>query len=221
MLSSSTPTHPSDKNSNNNPLKLNTLSKQAPPPPPLSSSSSNSTRLMEEVWKDINLASLNDQNTRPMTSGTFGGILFQDFLARPFSINDPPNIMSSSSSPCSASASASPTPHPLTALSLGSRPQFHFDHHPLGAKGGVLVHQQPHHPDASKVPGGVSCFGANPSYPFETLACSSSLPCFGSKRFDEPADAIPGDRRNKRMIKNRESAARSRARKQEKIASSS
>lgn len=49
--------------------------------------------------------------------------------------------------------------------------------------------------------------------PFEALASPSGLACFDKKRFQDP-DNNSGDRRHKRMIKNRESAARSRARKQ-------
>lgn len=193
---------------------------------------------MEEVWKDINLASLNDQNTRPITTrSTFGGVILQDFLARPFTIDPPQNLLQSppnSSSYSSASASAASSesaplycpastttpPHLVTALSLNSHPDFHFD--PIRHKGTstnsssqLLVQQQPHHHNASKV---VTCFSNNPSSQFESL-----VPCFGgNKRFAEPPSDSSnslGDRRNKRMIKNRESAARSRARKQEKIAS--
>ncbi|XP_027362702.1 bZIP transcription factor 27-like [Abrus precatorius] len=134
---------------------------------------------MEEVWKDINLASLNDQNTRPTTNhSNLGGVIFQDFLAI-----DPPNntntILSSASSesaslyrPASPAPPPPPPPPPLTALSL------HFD--PLTPK------------------------PSNPSS-FRTFT-------LGTKRFpDTLPDCSLGDRRNKRMIKNRESAARSRA----------
>ncbi|XP_061367743.1 protein FD [Gastrolobium bilobum] len=170
---------------------------------------------MEEVWKDINLASLNEQNARPITTrSTFGGVIVQDFLGRPFSI-DPPNSMvsSSSSSPSSERASlycsASPTPPPpVTALSLNSRPEFHFD--PLRPQNSQPMNL--HHP-----PSMVSSFSNNTSS-FESLSNPSSLHCFGTTRFAEPADTSLGDRRHKRMIKNRESAARSRARKQENIA---
>ncbi|XP_038719016.1 protein FD-like isoform X1 [Tripterygium wilfordii] len=49
--------------------------------------------------------------------------------------------------------------------------------------------------------------------PFEDLGSSNGLPRFGKKRVQEP-DNGSSDRRHKRMIKNRESAVRSRARKQ-------
>lgn len=174
-----------------------------------------SLKLMEEVWKDINLTSLNEHNTLPSmmtTTSTFEGVIFQDFLGRPFSI-DPSNTMVSKTSHTTASSlycPPSPAPSPVTALSLSSsRPEFHFDS--LRTKESQIV-QQPqhhHHPAASKVD---NCIRIPP---FESLVCTSSLPCFGSNRFAEvPADCNPGERRNKRMIKNRESAARSRARKQ-------
>lgn len=172
---------------------------------------------MEEVWKDINLASLNEHNTRPMmtTTSTFEGVIFQDFLGRPFSIDPSSNTMvSKTSNTASLYCPPSPAPSPVTALSLSSsRPEFRFGS--LRPKESQIVQPSHHHPDdpaASKVD---NCFSITP---FESLVCTSSLPCFGSKRL--PADDCnPGDRRNKRMIKNRESAARSRARKQEKIAS--
>ncbi|KAJ1408757.1 protein FD-like, partial [Sesbania bispinosa] len=138
---------------------------------------------MEEVWKDINLASLNDQNSSRRTSrSTFGGVILQDFLARPFGIDTPNSMVSSSSvaSENSASSSlycpASPAPPLVTALSLSSRPDhhhFHFD--PKGSVPNTSSHlvQQPHHTAPSKV----SCF-TNPTALFESLASS---PCFGNK----------------------------------------
>ncbi|KAK7309380.1 hypothetical protein RJT34_06053 [Clitoria ternatea] len=145
---------------------------------------------MEEVWKDINLASLNDQTTRQTTN--LGGVILQDFLARPFCIDPPNPILSSSqthpslfcSAPSPAPQPPPPPPPPLaTALSL------HFD--PLTPKP-----SQPHHPALSKL---------------DSFTNHSSLEA-SFKRFPDPNhDTTRGDRRNKRMIKNRESAARSRA----------
>ncbi|RDX75547.1 Protein FD, partial [Mucuna pruriens] len=108
-----------------------------------------SHQAMEDVWEGINLASPNDHTTSK-------GAKFQDFLA----------------------IATDPSP-PMTALSLGTRPEFHFD--PLGRKD--LQLGLPHHNPTPKLP------------PFRNLAS--------------------GDTRNARLIKNRESAARSRARKQE------
>ncbi|MED6220480.1 hypothetical protein PIB30_045189 [Stylosanthes scabra] len=165
---------------------------------------------MEEVWKDINLSSLNRPSSSTSSSAAF---IFQDFLARPFTINttttpDPPPPPSPSPSPA--------PPQSLTALSLGSHhrhingnPHFHHHHHP----------PPPPPTSTTKLP-----YPSSPLF-VDTLPCSSSLPpCFPAitKRFPEPSssDSAPTlDRRNKRMIKNRESAARSRARKQEKIPS--
>ncbi|XP_022631457.1 protein FD-like [Vigna radiata var. radiata] len=146
---------------------------------------------MEEVWKDINLATLNDQVTRSTTThSNLGGVILQDFLARPFTI-DPPNTILSSQSPTLYAAPSSPAPPLLTALSLSSHPHLRFDPHT----------QKPSHPHHPPPPSNHSCF---------TTPTTASL---GAKRFAEP-DCNLGDRRNKRMIKNRESAARSRARKQ-------
>ncbi|XP_047166691.1 protein FD-like [Vigna umbellata] len=146
---------------------------------------------MEEVWKDINLATLNDQVTRSATThSNLGGVILQDFLARPFTM-DPPNTILSSQTPSLYGAPSSPAPPLLTALSLSSHPHLHFDPHT----------QKPSHPHHPPPPSNHSCF---------TTPTTASL---GAKRFAEP-DCNLGDRRNKRMIKNRESAARSRARKQ-------
>ncbi|KAK8710432.1 hypothetical protein V6N13_145756 [Hibiscus sabdariffa] len=113
---------------------------------------------MEEVWKDISLASLQDNssikalsvNPNPHTQY----FIVQDFLARPFRKDPPANR-------------ASLLPPPPTVLSLNSAPGVDF----IDKSG------------------------------------------FDKKRVQEP-DCASGDRRHKRMIKNRESAARSRARKQ-------
>ncbi|KAH1266850.1 Protein FD [Glycine max] len=130
---------------------------------------------MEEVWKDINLATLNEQSTIS-TRPNVEGVMFQDFLARPFTTIDPPNttLLSSASSETAANSlfsPASPAP-PLVTLSLSSLPHHH--------------HFRFEHP-------------------------SSLPPPPSNKRFAQPADhcSTIGDRRNKRMIKNRESAARS------------
>ncbi|XP_045817133.1 protein FD-like [Trifolium pratense] len=176
---------------------------------------------MEEVWKDINLSSLNDQNTRPMlnTRSTFGGgVILQDFLTRPLNIDPPKSLDYSSNNSSSSVASdqnntnngsfyCSATPPPLvTALSLNSHPDFHFD--PLirqnkNNNSQLLLQQQQNV---------AACFVNPSSYEQNVGVGSNSFTCFG-KRFGEP-EISPGERRNNRMIKNRESAARSRARKQ-------
>uniref|UniRef100_A0A5B7C0S4 Putative FD protein n=1 Tax=Davidia involucrata TaxID=16924 RepID=A0A5B7C0S4_DAVIN len=164
---------------------------------------------MEEVWKDINLASLHDQPFRQdshnttTTTTNFRSMTFQDFLARPFNKEPPPPLP-----PRLSAGNDSPAPPLATALSLNSRPdQFHF-----------LGNSDPLSPNLN--------LQAQPPFsyvcslnvdPFNALAAaaSSSLPASGKKRFPPESDNNSGgDRLHKRMIKNRESAARSRARKQ-------
>ncbi|GMI76963.1 hypothetical protein like AT4G35900 [Hibiscus trionum] len=114
---------------------------------------------MEEVWKDINLASLQDNSSRKGLSVNPNPeaqhFIVQDFLARTFRKDLPTNRVS-------------PLPPTATFLNLNSSPDF------------------------DKSP--------------------SALDSFNKKGVQEP-DCASGDRRHKRMIKNRESAARSRARK--------
>lgn len=129
---------------------------------------------MEDVWEGINLTSLSDHNTNTNTN-TSKGANFQDFLSSPFT-----NF---------STIASDPSP-PVTARTLSTRSEFHFD--PLTHKD--LQLGQPHHKNGSKV----EPFG-KPS---------------GIKRILQS-----GDMRKARLMKNRESAARSRARKQENIAS--
>ncbi|XP_006340944.1 protein FD [Solanum tuberosum] len=149
-----------------------------------SSSSSHSPfsprlKTMEEVWKDINLSSLQDHTTNYSKDhqhhlhdhnhqgANFGGMILQEFLARPFA---------NESSPAAAASPVSAT----TMLNLNSVPELHFFDNPL--RQNSILHQ----PNVS-----------------------------GRKRVvPETEDNSTGDRRNQRMIKNRESASRSRARKQ-------
>ena len=170
-----------------------------PPPPPPPHSSSNRQRTMEEVWKDINLASLNDHNTffTNTNNPNFGNTVLQDFLARPFTReSQTPSLVSSS-------PTQSPVPsQPATVLSLGSGPEFHRHFDSLTSRNSQFL------PSFSN---GSSFNSAS----FESLAYdSSSLPSFANNKRLAESDSSPEDRRHKRMIKNRESAARSRARKQ-------
>ncbi|CAI8588547.1 unnamed protein product [Vicia faba] len=181
---------------------------------------------MEEVWKDINMSSLNEQNTRrPMImstreSSTFGGVILQDFLTRPKSIdhhyssNNSTSSVASDQNPsfyCPNTLSTAPPPL-VTALSLNSRPN-HFPFDPRirhnNDNNSQLLLQQQHQQRNITAP--KASFVVNPS-PFDPNVgvVSNVFSCFG-KRFGEPPDVSPGERRNKRMIKNRESAARSRA----------
>ncbi|KAL0913262.1 hypothetical protein M5K25_016709 [Dendrobium thyrsiflorum] len=134
-------------------------------------------KTMEEIWKDMNLATLAHESQSPAsvsgdTCNFFRGMILQDFLASAF--KSPPS-----------SAVSSDLPHlplPPTALSLSS-----------GLCGPVGPSNLPHHTAASS--------------PFSLSAKKHLLE-------DAPSCNAEGDRHHKRMMKNRESAARSRARKQ-------
>lgn len=91
--------------------------------------------------------------------------------------------------------SASPPPQPPTMLTLSSRPD----------RFGPLLFE-PHHQIQPM------CHVSSTAAAFDAVVPDDN----GKKRFPE-IDRSSGDRRHKRMIKNRESAARSRARKQESI----
>ncbi|CAF1951836.1 unnamed protein product [Brassica oleracea var. botrytis] len=131
---------------------------------------------MEEVWKDINLASLhqhrqlNIDHEPVLSNQNPNNSIFKDFLKKPLNQEPQPLPPSSSSSTLHRSL---PPPPPETVLSLNPHSiNTHFDE-------------------------------------------SARFGCFGMKRGGQESDESRGDRRHKRMIKNRESAARSRARKQE------
>ncbi|KAE8707145.1 Protein FD [Hibiscus syriacus] len=151
-------------------------------------------KIMEEVWNDINLASLHDHSSREAFSvNSNPHIALQDFLARPLTNDPPTNRANSMLYGC-------PRPPPATVLSLNSDPGFDFLDNVDPLKSTSRLQTSPIST--------VHTFNC----PFEALAHSSSLASFG-KRVQE-ADNSNSDRRHKRMIKNRESAARSRARKQ-------
>ncbi|CAA2975940.1 FD isoform X2 [Olea europaea subsp. europaea] len=146
---------------------------------------------MEEVWDDINLASLNDKPP------DFRGMILQDFLARPCSNKDSVAaaiVTSGFASP--APPPPPPPPPPTTMLTLNSIPErFHF-----------LGNSDPLNQTSHSQPQTVS-----------SSCCVTVASYHGKKRLTEPDSDFAGDRRHKRMIKNRESAARSRARKQESL----
>ncbi|CAL9223369.1 unnamed protein product, partial [Arabidopsis halleri] len=165
----------------------------------ISSSSSTSSSLgdnnsqvtMEEVWKEINFGSLHYHRQlnighEPMLKNQNpNNSTFQDFLNMPLN-QQPPPLPPSSSTIVTALYGSLPLPPPATVLSLNSGVGFEF----LDTTE-TLVASNPHS--------------------FEE---SARVGCLGKKRSQDP-DESRGDRRYKRMIKNRESAARSRARKQE------
>ncbi|KAI3669368.1 hypothetical protein L6452_40602 [Arctium lappa] len=155
----------------------------------------NTTRTMEEVWKDINLSSTNHPVA---TTKAYRGFIFQDFLAKPFSTsNDTPTRISS---PAYGFPSPPPPPtvvQPPMLLNLNSGPdQMNF-----------LAED----PTRNVCPLDVPFDQVLPSTNSSTGLLSNGI---GGMWMLPATDRTGGERRHKRMIKNRESAARSRARKQ-------
>ncbi|PKA54044.1 Protein FD [Apostasia shenzhenica] len=159
-------------------------------------------KTMEEIWKDINLATLHD--SRPVTPSlsldphhhhkpaggpghrhSFRSIILQDFLAGAFM--DPPTAAAAAA--CSGELPQFPLPP--TVLSLGNTRLFPHPH--------SISSNSDNCPPAANTPG-----------------CLISDAIVGSKKrlLETHPCTNGGDRRHKRMMKNRESAARSRARKQ-------
>ncbi|XP_010266024.1 PREDICTED: bZIP transcription factor 27-like [Nelumbo nucifera] len=178
-------------------------------------------RTMEEVWKDINLTSLNDhpaaatgtrESTLPKGTETdttnLRGMIFQDFLARPFNTTDPPTSVVSVNPTTSSdvTAFASPPPRPPTVLSLNSGPEFHY----LDNTDSLRPHSQLY---GSGNAAATPFFLPSLNAPFDSFGSSSTFSPLCRKRVPD-TEENSGDRRHKRMLKNRESAARSRARKQ-------
>ncbi|CAN1122343.1 Protein FD [Linum perenne] len=205
------------------------------------------SKTMEEVWKDINLSSLQDHCPTPggdhdlisLTPPTRPhhhhhhhnqnpNFIFQDFFSRPFDQDPPPRIPSSSAAVVAAAvrgSRASPLPPHVTVLSLNSSPGG-FDFLQNDVVKEHQSHQQQGHDAFRQL--GCNDFSFN-GQQFEGLDSSAAagipLSSFQKKRVQESDDSSAGgggegDRRHKRMIKNRESAARSRARKQETSLSS-
>lgn len=166
-------------------------------------------KTMEEVWKDITLSSLHDQPSRDDPSMTrFPGIILQDFLARPFNHKESHQVTKAAASSHYGSPTPNP-PQPATMLTLNSTTGFHL----LGNSELLLkqnsILQPPQHISNAGV-----CSPVN--VPFDAFnTCVPPIKANGRKRCPEPPVNNSTDRRHKRMIKNRESAARSRARKQE------
>ncbi|XP_077246264.1 bZIP transcription factor 27-like [Tasmannia lanceolata] len=154
---------------------------------------------MEEVWKDMSLNSLQDKPNRENNSpkNTFRRTILQEFLPRPF--KESPDL--------DISLFPSPTSPPATSLSLNSSPDFQY----LDSTG---IHQY-----ANSLPLKSQCFSANADIstlsnsPFDAIGSSLGLSSLCKKRVPE-SENNSTDQRYKRMIKNRESAARSRARRQ-------
>ncbi|KAL0660384.1 hypothetical protein Bca4012_080969 [Brassica carinata] len=178
--------------------KVSSISSSSSPSHPQDSQSQKKSLVtMEDVWKDINLGSIHSQHPRG------------NHEPRP--LNQEPTIptsltMSSSSNgdttTVTALLSSSPLEPPATVLSLNSGAGFEFlDNQDPLVTPNYNLHSHNH---LTNIP------SFNTS--FEALDTPT---CFGKKRGQESNEEGSGNRRNKRMIKNRESAARSRARKQE------
>ncbi|KAK8678359.1 hypothetical protein V6N13_143863 [Hibiscus sabdariffa] len=161
---------------------------------------------MEEVWKDISLPSLNDQPADSIISPrahnpNFPGMILLDFLARPINNKEIPTPGTPDDSNGASLAEgtalfASRLPTPGTILSLNSGSDLQY----VDSDGGPLRSN----PTLNAPPG----VAAAPPF-----GSSAVFPPFGKKRTPE-SNETSEDRRHKRMMKNRESAARSRARKQ-------
>jgi hypothetical protein len=168
-------------------------------------------KFMEEVWKDISLASLRDHSNNTLSSATtnyhpadFCGTILQDFLPRS-SNKVLPTVET-------ATFLASLAPPPATKLSMNSISGFDFAY--LESRSPIRPNLQlPCHASVTAPP---NSFVSSLNYsPVGVLGSSSVLfPSYCKKRVQEYGDE-PSDQRYKRMIKNRESAARSRAKKQE------
>lgn len=155
---------------------------------------------MEEVWKDINLSSLQSEvpATPPLchlhnpSSAAAAGIILQDFLAHGPPLNN--NNKAPYHHP--------PPPHPTIDLNLDYASSHHHSH-PNPQQGINII--GPISPQLRFCPTNRKRVIEQQQQQQQQM--SDGLICNGISDDDD-------NRRNKRMIKNRESAARSRARKQ-------
>ncbi|KAK6938987.1 Basic-leucine zipper domain [Dillenia turbinata] len=166
---------------------------------------------MEEVWKDITLSSLADQPTptndlhNPTATNHhtgLRGLILQDFFSR--SLNKGPHNFIS---PSAAMDGVPASPAPATMLSLTPGPDFHF----LDTGSDFAT---PSPQLQSRGSTGAASFMSSLSNNFDALPSPPAFASINSKKRGSENDDNSSDRRHKRMIKNRESAARSRARKQ-------
>ncbi|KAG2692832.1 hypothetical protein I3760_08G070200 [Carya illinoinensis] len=167
-------------------------------------------KFVEDVWKDIILASLHD----PPYNTTLSSTVITTTTHKPACLlrKDRPTRFASSSSTGDDHSSAlettllgSPAPPPATILSMKSGSDFAYLQSScttIGPNPRLQRHV------SFTTPSFVSSFNSL----FDVCGSSLVLPTCCKRRAQENDDN-PGDRRNKCMIKNRESAARSRARK--------
>ncbi|PON93942.1 Basic-leucine zipper transcription factor [Trema orientale] len=162
-----------------------------------SHSPSNSCSSMEEeeVWNDINLSSLHNHQSFSLSSTadqTVRAAILQDLFSKPSSLSsNPQTTMDSSSFPHPISL-CSPPKRPTTSPSLNSESEFRFRF--LETRPQVRV---------------------NPVVPRSTPGFPAlDSPLQNKKKAPQNGDES-SDRKHQRLMKNRESAARSRARKQE------
>ncbi|XP_044510751.1 protein FD [Mangifera indica] len=212
------PSSSRNNNSSTSPSKSKSSSSTSSSPAPFSPSSSSATKTtMEEVWRDISLSSLNDHSNSTLTNtnsnhnnnnqhSNYPSLILQDFLARPFFNNDPP---ARARGPSAEPTFPSLKPPLATMLSLNS------------GSGSDVQGIEPSAPDPGRpnqqlnghMNFGTRSFGCSHNTVLDAMDSPTVFPPYCKKRLSENDD-YSDDRRHKRMIKNRESAARSRARKQ-------
>ncbi|KAE8715570.1 Detected protein of unknown function [Hibiscus syriacus] len=161
---------------------------------------------MEEMWKDISLPSLKDLpplSTRP-NNPNFPGIILLDLFAGPIYNKQTPTLGTSH-----VSNDTSRPPTAATALNLNSCSDLWYVD-----SGGPLRSSNPTLNTPISV-AAAPAFGSSHNTTFHGFGSLAVFPPFGRKRAPESNEkSNSNDRRHKRMMKNRESAARSRARKQ-------
>ncbi|XWS14432.1 hypothetical protein CRYUN_Cryun35bG0009000 [Craigia yunnanensis] len=166
---------------------------------------------MEEVWKDISLPSLNDRPVGTVITSTnnptFPTTILQDFLARPLNKELPRRSGVSNDTSLAEETSffgsLAPTPGTILSLNSGSDFQYIESGDPVRPNPAVNGHTAVATPS----------FGSSYNSTFHLVGSSAVFPSFCKKRAQENNEDSD-DHRHKRMMKNRESAARSRARKQ-------
>ncbi|XP_048439897.1 bZIP transcription factor 27-like isoform X1 [Pyrus x bretschneideri] len=174
--------------------------------------SSCSTKSMEDVWKDISLASLSRNasdntttSTHHPTAAAFRGIMFQDFLA--------------STSTTSSNIDPPPPAAATTVLRLNCGTRSDLQQHLLETTSTTITGPPLLKPNSITGPTSTSVTTTtrpnslnNPSSVFPSCCKKRALDDHDQNREDHHNSTNGG--RHKRMMKNRESAARSRARKQ-------